>query len=66
MKLFTEADATEVVKARHAGCTDARTRRMLDVVVTHLHAIVREIESTREEWEQAIAFLTRTVKIGGG
>src|SRR6267378_8299052 len=60
MELFTEDNATQVVQQRNAACKDPRTRRILDVVTAHLHAIVRELEPTRAEWEQAIAFLTRT------
>jgi hydroxyquinol 1,2-dioxygenase len=59
MELFTEENATRLVQARNANCKDARTRQILDVVVAHLHAIAREIEPTRDEWQQAIAFLTR-------
>jgi catechol 1,2-dioxygenase len=59
MELFTEENATRVVQARNAGCKDARTRQILDVVAAHLHAIARELEPTRDEWAQAIAFLTR-------
>jgi len=29
-------------------------------VITHLHAVVREVEPTQDEWMQAITFLTRT------
>ena len=60
MELFTEDNATQVVQQRNCACKDPRTRRILDVVTAHLHAIVRELEPTRTEWEQAIAFLTRT------
>jgi protocatechuate 3,4-dioxygenase beta subunit len=60
MELFTEDNATQVVQQRNSTCKDPRTRRILDVVTAHLHAIVRELEPTRAEWEQAIAFLTRT------
>jgi catechol 1,2-dioxygenase len=60
MELFTEDNATQVVQQRNSACKDPRTRRILDVVTAHLHAIVRELEPTRAEWEQAIAFLTST------
>jgi catechol 1,2-dioxygenase len=60
LPLFSEHNATAVVNARHAGITDARLKQVMDVVVTHLHAIVRELEPTREEWMHAIEFLTRT------
>ena len=59
MELFTEENATRVVQARNTGCKDARMRQILDVVIAHLHAMARELEPTRDEWSQAIAFLTR-------
>lgn len=39
---------------------DPRLRRISEAVVRHLHALVREIEPTQEEWRAAIDFLTRT------
>ena len=60
MELFSEDNSTQVVQQRNAACKDPRTRRILDVITAHLHEIVRELEPTRAEWEQAIAFLTRT------
>lgn len=57
---FTEADSAEVVTGRNAKATDARFREIMDVVTRHLHAAVKEIEPTQEEWFQAIQFLTRT------
>lgn len=57
---FSESSATEVVSARHAAAADVRTRTILDAVVRHVHALVRELEPTREEWTRAIEFLTRT------
>jgi protocatechuate 3,4-dioxygenase beta subunit len=60
MDLFSEDNSTQVVQQRNSACKDPRTRRILDVITAHLHAMVRELEPTRAEWEQAIAFLTRT------
>ena len=39
---------------------DPRLREMMAVVVKHLHAAVKEIEPTHEEWLAAIKFLTET------
>ena len=58
--LVTEANATQVVQQRNSACRELRARQILDVVTAHLHAIVRALEPTRAEGEQAIAFLTRT------
>jgi hydroxyquinol 1,2-dioxygenase len=59
---LTEANLTEAVLARTAGCKDARTRRMIQSVIRHLHEIVREVEPTPREWLAAIQFLTDTGK----
>ena len=57
---FTEADSAEVVTGRNANANDERFRQIMDVVTRHLHAAVKEIEPTQEEWFQAIQFLTKT------
>ena len=60
---FTEANATEAVLQRNEGCSDARLREIMAVLVPHLHAVVRELRLTPEEWLAAIQFLTRTGQI---
>src|SRR6267378_2838467 len=60
---LTEANLTEAVLARTAGCKDPRTRRMIQSVIRHLHEIVRELEPTPREWLAAIQFLTDTGKM---
>jgi catechol 1,2-dioxygenase len=60
MKTFNEQTATEVVLERLAGCRDPRLKHLLTSIITHVHAIVREVEPTQEEWFAAIEFLTRT------
>jgi len=62
MRNLTESNLTEAVLAQTAGCQDARTRRALQSIIRHLHAIVREVEPTPEEWLAAIRFLTDTGK----
>ncbi|MBW4023094.1 MAG: intradiol ring-cleavage dioxygenase [Proteobacteria bacterium] len=57
---FTEETATEAVLQRNEGCSDARLREIMAVLVPHLHAVVRELRLTPEEWLAAISFLTRT------
>jgi catechol 1,2-dioxygenase len=57
---FTEENSAEVVIARNARAPDARLAEVMAVIVRHLHAAVKEIEPTTEEWMQAILFLTRT------
>ncbi len=60
---FTEETATEAVLQRNEGCSDARLREIMAVLVPHLHAVVRELRLTPEEWLAAINFLTRTGQI---
>jgi catechol 1,2-dioxygenase len=60
MRTFTEQNATDVVLDRLASCSDPRLKQILTSIITHLHAVVREVEPTEEEWFGAIQFLTRT------
>jgi catechol 1,2-dioxygenase len=57
---FTEADSAEVVMGRNDPATDERLLQIMNSVIRHLHAAVKEIEPTQEEWFQAIQFLTKT------
>ena len=57
---FEEANSVDVVNARMAHDVDPRLREIMAVVVKHLHAAVKEIEPTHEEWLASIKFLTET------
>jgi catechol 1,2-dioxygenase len=57
---FNEHNATEAVIARMANCPDQRLKQIMTSVIRHLHAVVREVEPTQEEWMQAVEFLTAT------
>jgi hypothetical protein len=57
---FDEARSAEVVNSRMGPDTDARMRQVMGALVRHLHAAVKEIEPTHEEWLAAIKFLTET------
>jgi len=63
MRDFNEVTATAAVIERMENCRDERLKQIMTSVVTHLHAIVKEVEPTFEEWAFAIDFLTRTGKI---
>jgi hydroxyquinol 1,2-dioxygenase len=52
--------STAEVIASFASTPDPRLREILTSLVTHLHGFVRDVGLTQAEWEQAIAFLTRT------
>ena len=63
MRTFTEASSVEAVLERMANCPDPRLKEIMDSLVTHLHAFVRDVEPTFDEWLAAIQFLTRTGQI---
>ncbi|MEV5072726.1 intradiol ring-cleavage dioxygenase [Microbacterium sp. LMI12-1-1.1] len=48
----------ETVVASFAETPDARLRELMQALVRHLHAFVREVRLTEQEWDAAIAFLT--------
>lgn len=60
-KYLSEDTSAETVIARinDAECSP-RFREIMEAVITHLHALVKEVELTQEEWATAIDFLTRT------
>jgi catechol 1,2-dioxygenase len=60
MRDFNENTATAAVIERMAGAKDARFKEIMTSVVTHLHAAIREVEPTLDEWMAAIQFLTAT------
>jgi protocatechuate 3,4-dioxygenase beta subunit len=57
---FDEAHSDQVVNARMSQHADVRLRQVMAVLVRHLHAAVKEIEPTHEEWLTAVRFLTET------
>lgn len=48
------------VLASFEGTRDPRTRQVLQALVRHAHAFIREVRPTLDEWSQAVDFLTRT------
>lgn len=59
-KFLTEDTSIESVIGRIEPGTDPRFRKIMESLVNHLHAFVKEVELTQAEWEKAIDFLTRT------
>ncbi|MCI3270745.1 dioxygenase family protein [Streptomyces cylindrosporus] len=55
-----ETTVTAAAVASFDNTPDPRLRACLSILVKHLHAAVREMEPTIEEWEQAVDFLTAT------
>jgi len=59
MRDFDENSITDAVLERLAGAEDPRLRQVAQSLVRHLHAFVRDVEPSFEEWQHAINFLTR-------
>jgi hydroxyquinol 1,2-dioxygenase len=60
MRNLTEANLTEAVMAALANTDNARLKEILTSLVRHLHAFMREVDLTEEEWLAGIEFLTAT------
>src|SRR5947209_14436517 len=65
-ELFSEERSAEVVAASFAGTPDPRLKHVMTSLVHHLHAFVKDVELTEEEWGTAIGFLTRTGHMSDG
>lgn len=58
--LFSEEGSVAAVNERMGAKTSPRLRQIMTSLVTHLHAFVKDVELTENEWEAAIGFLTET------
>ncbi len=56
----TEEQITQNVLASIANTPNPRLKTIMSSFITHLHAFIREVEPTQEEWFQGIEFLTKT------
>jgi catechol 1,2-dioxygenase len=56
-------ELTRDVIDRMSNTKSARLQEIMEIVIRHLHAIVREAKMTQGEWWQAIDFLTRAGKM---
>lgn len=54
-----EQALTDEVVVSFANAASPRYRQLMQSLVRHLHAFAREVRLTQEEWDAAIAFLTR-------
>ena len=50
---------TEDALSRLNNCNDPRLKEVMKSVITHLHALVKEVEPNNQEWRQAIDILTQ-------
>jgi hydroxyquinol 1,2-dioxygenase len=55
-----EEDLVERVVRSFDACEDPRLRFVMQALSRHLHAFLREVRLTEEEWARAIGFLTDT------
>jgi protocatechuate 3,4-dioxygenase beta subunit len=57
---FTVKDSVKVVQDRTGPKADKRAKVVVDSLVKHLHAFVKETNITLDEWLYGIQFLTKT------
>jgi protocatechuate 3,4-dioxygenase beta subunit len=57
---FEEERSAEIVSSRAGPGANPRLREVIDTLVRHMHAAVREAKVTPEEWMTGIQFLTET------
>jgi len=60
MPYVTEANLTDLAIERWQQIEDPRLRQVMTAAIKHLHAFVREVQPTPQEWFAAIDWLTRT------
>ncbi len=58
MTPMTEDDLTRAVLQRLDSASDPRFKQVMTALITHLHAFIREVDLTPEEWIKTIFFLT--------
>jgi hydroxyquinol 1,2-dioxygenase len=63
MAYVTEATLTDIVAKNWSNIPDPRLRQVMQAVVKHVHALVREVEPTLEEYKLAVDFLVRSGKM---
>ncbi|GAA2596041.1 dioxygenase [Streptomyces axinellae] len=61
-----EEDLVQRVLRSFDTCEDTRLGEIMRSLVTHLHAVVREVRLTEAEWNKAIEFLTAVGHITDG
>lgn len=63
MRDITVANITQAAVDSFGGLPDERQRTLVQDMVSHLHAYVRETKLTHAEWRAALAFLQRAADI---
>jgi catechol 1,2-dioxygenase len=57
---FTVEDSVQVVQDRSGSDANPRVKFLIDTLVKHMHAFIKEAKPTMDEWMYGINFLTRT------
>lgn len=65
-EFFSEVRSVEVVNGRMGQGVSPRLAQVMESLVRHMHAFVKEVELSQDEWAQAVDFLTRTGQICTG
>jgi hydroxyquinol 1,2-dioxygenase len=60
MRNITENNITDAVLSRMQACKSPRDKEVMSLLVSHLHAFIKEARITEAEWMQGIEFLTAT------
>lgn len=60
MTYDNESAITAEVLGRVGQAQNPRIRQISEALIRHLHAFIREVEPSQEEWAAGIEFLTRT------
>lgn len=53
-----EEELIALVRSSFDACRDSRLKELMQALVKHLHAYLREVRLTEEEWSKGIEFLT--------
>ncbi|MGI9060647.1 MAG: intradiol ring-cleavage dioxygenase [Ktedonobacteraceae bacterium] len=57
---LADEDLTQVVHATFSNSTSERFQQVMQSLVRHMHAFIKDVGLTEEEWFKGIDFLTRT------
>jgi catechol 1,2-dioxygenase len=57
---FTEENSADVVAGRNKNAGNERLKEVMEIITRHLHAAIKEMEPTQEEWLAGIQYLTAT------
>jgi catechol 1,2-dioxygenase len=62
-QFFTEEGSVEAVNARMGENISPRLKQVMTSLVSHVHAFIKDVHLTQEEWDFAIDFFTKTGQI---